>query len=155
MAPRGEVCLARDSSIPECRSSTIRALARHRPDRACTPRRSWASRREPDFGHGQSLEHRQVRWPSAPADEEAGLDAAAAFVATVPPGRWTTYGDVAVAAGRSRSAAQGVASWIGTKGHLLANVHRVLNTDGEIRPAWTPAGDGLPANAREVEDLLL
>ena len=82
------------------------------------------------------------------------LDAAAAFLDTVPKGRWTTYGDVAVAAGRGPNAAQGVASWIGSKGHLVANVHRVLNSRGEINPAWAPAGPGLPATAAEVHTLL-
>ena len=84
---------------------------------------------------------------------EAGLDAAAAFVATVPPGRWTTYGDVAVAAGRSgprRVWRPGSAAWVTSSRMSIASSTRTV-----IRPAWTPAGDGLPANAREVEDLLL
>ena len=82
------------------------------------------------------------------------LDAAAAFLAAIPKGRWTSYGDVAVAAGRNSSAAQGVASWISSKGHRLQNVHRVLDDNGQISPAWTPAGTGLPANASEVAALL-
>lgn len=83
------------------------------------------------------------------------LEAAAAFLETVPAGSWTSYGDVAVAAGRSSLAAQGIVSWIGSKGHVLANVHRVLNVRGEINSAWKPAGPGLPASAAEVESLLL
>ena len=69
------------------------------------------------------------------------LDAAAAFLETVPRGRWTSYGDVAVAAGRGSNAAQGVVSWIGSNGHRVANVHRVLNVNGEVNPvvdtSWT------------------
>jgi hypothetical protein len=61
---------------------------------------------------------------------------------------------VAVAGGRSRSAAQGVVSWIGGTGHFLVNVHRVLNKDGEISPSWTLPAMKLPANAREAEQLL-
>jgi alkylated DNA nucleotide flippase Atl1 len=82
------------------------------------------------------------------------LDAAAAFLETVPIGRWTSYGDVAMAAGRTSRAGQGVASWIGSKGQQLANVHRVLNGHGEINAAWAPAGPGLPADARAVARLL-
>ena len=82
------------------------------------------------------------------------LDAAAAFLASVPEGRWTSYGDVAVAAGRKSSAAQGIVSWIGANGHRVANVHRVLNSLGEVNPGWTPAGPGLPADAAAVVDLL-
>ena len=82
------------------------------------------------------------------------LGAAADFLETVPEGRWTSYGDVAVAAGGASNAAQGVAAWIGSKGHLLANVHRVLNSRGEVNPGWTPAGPGLPADAAAVRDVL-
>ena len=46
------------------------------------------------------------------------LDSADRLLATIPRGRWTSYGDVAVAAGRSSSAGQPVASWLGSKGHL-------------------------------------
>lgn len=82
------------------------------------------------------------------------LDAAAGFLETVPSGHWTSYGDVAVAAGRSSSAAQGIVSWIGSKGHLLSHVYRVLNATGHINAAWTPAGPGLPADAQAVRELL-
>lgn len=82
------------------------------------------------------------------------LVAAAAFVETVPRGHWTSYGDVAMAGGRSSQAAQGVVAWIGSKGHRLNHVYRVLNARGEISPAWTPAGPGLPADAREVREWL-
>jgi alkylated DNA nucleotide flippase Atl1 len=79
------------------------------------------------------------------------LAAAAEFLATVPTGMWTSYGDVAVAAGRSPNAAQGIAAWIGARGHQLSNVHRVLNASGQISPGWKPAGPGLPADAAQVE----
>jgi alkylated DNA nucleotide flippase Atl1 len=72
----------------------------------------------------------------------------------VPAGRWTSYGDVAVAGGRATNAAQGVVSWIGKSGHELSHVYRVLNTRGEVNEGWKPAGPGLPANAREVRSLL-
>ena len=52
------------------------------------------------------------------------LQAAAAFLETVPRGRWTSYGDVAVAAGRTSLAAQGVVSWIGSRGHEADAVER-------------------------------
>ena len=90
----------------------------------------------------------------SPRTSTLDLDAAAAFLATVPEGHWTSYGDVAVAAGRSSSAAQGVASWIGSKGHRLKNVHRVLNGDGEISAAWTPAGEGLPYERERPGELI-
>jgi alkylated DNA nucleotide flippase Atl1 len=82
------------------------------------------------------------------------LEAARSFLETVPRGCWTTYGDVAVAAGRGSNAAQGIVSWIGSNGHRVANVHRVLNVNGQVNPAWTPAGPGHPADASEVTDLL-
>jgi alkylated DNA nucleotide flippase Atl1 len=63
------------------------------------------------------------------------LDAAIDFLRTVPEGRWTSYGDVAVAAGRTSSAGQPVASCLGSKGHFVPHVHRVLNNCGEIGSA--------------------
>lgn len=86
-------------------------------------------------------------------DDAARLDleAAARFLATIPQGRWTSYGDVAVAAGRSSNAGQPVSAWLGSKGHLVESVHRVLNAEGRVSPAWKPAGPGLPKTAAEVE----
>ena len=82
------------------------------------------------------------------------LDAAAAFLETVPKGYWTSYGDLAVAGGRTPLAAQGIVSWIGRRGHELSHVYRVLNKHGEINPGWKPAGPGLPADAAEVRECL-
>jgi len=82
------------------------------------------------------------------------LQAAVAFLATIPRGRWTSYGDVAVAPGRSSRAGQPVAAWLGSKGHLVPHVHRVLNSRGEISDGWKPAGPGLPATPQAVEELL-
>jgi alkylated DNA nucleotide flippase Atl1 len=78
------------------------------------------------------------------------LDAAAAFLETIPEGRWTSYGDVAVAAGGRTDGAQGIAAWILGSGHRLSNVYRVLNMHGEISPGWKPAGPHLPATPAEV-----
>ena len=82
------------------------------------------------------------------------LDAAVQFLESIPTGYWTSYGDVAVAAGRSTSAGQPIASWLGSKGHLVPFVYRVLNDRGEISPAWKPAGPGLPSTRTAVEELL-
>ena len=82
------------------------------------------------------------------------LDAAAEFLATIPRGHWTSYGDVAVAAGRSTRAGQPVAAWLASKGHLVKHVHRVLSANGEISPGWRPAGPGVPETPREVEQKL-
>lgn len=91
---------------------------------------------------------------SASDPAKLDLDAAEAFLATIPVGRWTSYGDVAVAAGRSSNAGQPISSWLGSKGHLVPFVYRVLNDGGEISPGWKPAGPGLPETAQDVEALL-
>jgi hypothetical protein len=76
------------------------------------------------------------------------------FRETVPPGHRRPATTLRWAGGRSGSAAHGVVSCIGSKGHRLANVHRVLNKDGQTSPAWTPAGEGMPATASDVEGVL-
>lgn len=88
---------------------------------------------------------------AAGSTSKLNLAAAAEFLAAVPTGTWTSYGDVAVAAGGLPNAAQGIAAWIGARGHKLNNVHRVLTVSGEINPGWKPAGPGLPADAAQVE----
>lgn len=89
----------------------------------------------------------------SPTATKLDLDAAAAFLETVPRGGWTSYGDVAVAGGRSSSAA-GRCVVDRQQGTLLSHIYRVLNASGEISPAWTPAGPGLPADAHEVRERL-
>jgi alkylated DNA nucleotide flippase Atl1 len=78
---------------------------------------------------------------------------AAAFVAAVPPGRWTSFGDVACA-GRSDRAAQAVGQWLMREGHRVPGVHRVLRSTGEVPPGFTPAGAGVPIDADAVRLLL-
>ena len=70
-----------------------------------------------------------------------------AAVAAIPPGYWTTYGDLGELVG---SSAQGVASHIMANLHLL-NLHRVLTSSG------TPA-EGFrwpdPSDTRDIRDVL-
>lgn len=98
---------------------------------------------------------RAVYGPRVTPAGRLDLEAAAAFLQTIPRGRWTSYGDVAVAAGRASSAGQPLSAWLGSKGPLVANVHRVSSVDGRISPGWKPAGPGLPATAAQVESTLL
>lgn len=58
---------------------------------------------------------------------------------SLPPGRWTTYGDLAVLVG---TAAQPVGAHIATCSEC-ANAHRVLSADGRVNPGfrWSEPGD--------------
>lgn len=78
---------------------------------------------------------------------------ARAFLAAVPPGRWTSFKDVAAAGGNER-APQAIGGWVRRRGHLLPNVHRVLTIKGEIPEGWRPAGPGVPRDDKGVRDLL-
>jgi alkylated DNA nucleotide flippase Atl1 len=80
-------------------------------------------------------------------------DRAVAFMASVPRGRWTTYGDVAAAA-QSPRGAQAVGMWLARDGHTLPNVYRVINARGEVSDGWRAAGADLPETARQVQRLL-
>src|SRR4051812_22517187 len=78
---------------------------------------------------------------------------AAAFVAAVPQGRWTAYGDVAAAGGSPRGA-PAVGDWLRRKGQEVPSLHRVLTVQGVVPGAFRPAGAGVPANASTVREVL-
>jgi len=60
-----------------------------------------------------------------------------AVVEAIPPGRWMSYGDVAVAAGRTVEQARRLNRRL--IGAEVAGAHRVLKSDGAIAP--TALGD--------------
>jgi alkylated DNA nucleotide flippase Atl1 len=80
------------------------------------------------------------------------LEAAKAFIARVPAGRWTTYGDVA-SAGGSPGGAQAIGTWL-LRGGGIPNVWRVLNRHGEVSSHWKGVNPGIPATAAEVIERL-
>jgi alkylated DNA nucleotide flippase Atl1 len=80
------------------------------------------------------------------------MDAAEAFIAGVPKGRWTTYGDVA-AAGGSPGGAQAIGTWL-LRGGGIPNVWRVLNRHGEVSSHWKGVNPGVPVTPAEVVDRL-
>lgn len=81
------------------------------------------------------------------------FEAAEAFIASIPPGRWTTYGEVA-AAGGSLGGAQAIGTWL-LRGGGIVNVWRVLNRHGEVSPHWVGVNPGIPVTPAEVVERLL
>ena len=81
---------------------------------------------------------------------------AAAFIAAVPEGMWTSYGDVARAGGaqRPQDGAQAVGGWLRREGDRVSHVYRVLNVDGFVADGFRPAGPGVPADGARVRDVL-
>lgn len=58
-------------------------------------------------------------------------------MASIPPGYWMTYGDLAVAAGGSPGAALAVGNHLASTNDLPPNcVHRVLYSDGSVAEKW-------------------
>ncbi|MFF4414911.1 DUF262 domain-containing protein [Streptosporangium sp. NPDC001559] len=107
--------------------------------------------REEILVRADSLAERAIEiWPgpvdAAPAGPSRDWTLVHAALATLPPGTWTTYGDLAELTG---SHARPVAS------HLAAsnvfNAHRVLNAQGAVSPGfhWPDESDG-----RNVHDVL-
>jgi alkylated DNA nucleotide flippase Atl1 len=78
---------------------------------------------------------------------------AAAFIAAVPTGRWTTYGDVAKAGGADKGA-QAIGDWLRREGDRVSHVYRVLKVDGFVADGFRPAGPGVPADEARVRDVL-
>jgi len=74
-------------------------------------------------------------------------DALRAVLKEIPPGHWTTYGDVAEGIG-SPGAAQSVASAIASD-TAVENAHRVLRANGAISPEWAGTDGSGPEEVRK------
>jgi alkylated DNA nucleotide flippase Atl1 len=98
------------------------------------------------------LQQKRRRASEAREGKKLDFEAAREFIAGVPPGRWTTYGEVAVAAGSPRGA-QAVGTWLLRTGGI-PNVWRVLNRHGEVSQYFTGTSPGVPPDqAAAIEQL--
>jgi alkylated DNA nucleotide flippase Atl1 len=79
---------------------------------------------------------------------------AASFIATIPPGRWTSYGDVASVAGNELGA-MAVGDWLRRHGDEVQNPHRVIESKGFVADGFAAAGPGIPADAAHARELLM
>jgi methylated-DNA-protein-cysteine methyltransferase-like protein len=80
-------------------------------------------------------------------------DTAEAFISTIPEGCWTTYGDVADAAG-NRKAAQSIGLWLRDSGGSIPYYWRVINAEGDVPEGFVASIAGLPGNAAEARHRL-
>jgi alkylated DNA nucleotide flippase Atl1 len=98
------------------------------------------------------LQEKRRRASEVREGRKLDFDAAKAFIAGVPAGRWTTYGDVA-AAGGSPGGAQAIGTWLlRTSG--VPNVWRVLNRHGRVSKHWKGGDPGIPVTPAEVLERL-
>jgi len=81
------------------------------------------------------------------------FERAARFIAAVPAGRWTSFGDVAAAAGNERGA-MAVGEWLRRSGGSIPYFWRVLRTDGLVPEGLRGGGVGLPHDAAEAREVL-
>lgn len=88
--------------------------------------------------------------------ERARIDfvAARAFIESIPPGRWSTYQEVARAGG-SPAGAMAIGNWLRTQGEALPHVWRVLTRRGEVSEGWAPDSSQLPSSPEAVRELLM
>jgi alkylated DNA nucleotide flippase Atl1 len=75
------------------------------------------------------------------------------FIAAVPEGRWTTYGDVAEAAGNRRGA-MAIGVWLLHSGGNVPFFWRVLTAQGYVPDTVRGGGVGLPHDAVAARDVL-
>lgn len=80
-------------------------------------------------------------------------DTAIEFIESIPMGRWTTYGDVADAAG-NRDAALSIGGWLRESSGSIPFYWRVIDSSGEVPPGFTASTPGLPRNPVEARDRL-
>ena len=80
---------------------------------------------------------------------------AAAFIAAVPEGRWTSYGDAAKAGGvPAQDGGQAIGEWLRREGDTVPYVYRVLTVKGYVADGFRPAGPVVPADEERVRDVL-
>jgi len=79
---------------------------------------------------------------------------AESFIASIPAGRWASYGDVAKAAG-SPKAAQAIGNWLRNEETDVALVYRVLHGTGEVSKHWKASDPKLPPTAAAVRTKLI
>lgn len=77
-----------------------------------------------------------------------------AFIASVPKGCWTTYGDVADAAG-NRDAARTIGEWLRESGGSIPLYWRVINAKGEVPAGFIASIPGLPRDPVEARERLI
>jgi alkylated DNA nucleotide flippase Atl1 len=73
------------------------------------------------------------------------------FVASIPTGRWASYGDVAAAAGAPKGG-QALGTWLSrNEQDVPPLVYRVLNRHGEVSAGWRASDPSLPPTPADVQ----
>jgi len=72
------------------------------------------------------------------------------IVASIPPGHWMSYQDVAVAAGGTPGAAMALGTGLRNRDEIVDGVFRVLNRKGKVSTRWTAKHSDLPEDAAAV-----
>jgi len=65
---------------------------------------------------------------------------------------WTSFGEVALAAG-APGGAIAIGDWLRRMGDTVPNVDRVLTVDGRVAQGFAPAGPHVPSDALTVREL--
>ena len=100
------------------------------------------------------LQQKRQKSAAKKAGRQVDFQAARAFIASIPSGRWASYGDVAAASG-SPQAAQSIGTWLSRDGDDVPNVYRVLNRFGEVSDGWKAASPALPSTPEAVRQRLM
>lgn len=84
--------------------------------------------------------------PGAGPSRQINRDLLRRYCAAIPPGRWTTYGDLAAAVGMPGAGL--VLGSVVANDDQITVAHRILRSTGEISPSWANA-EGGPEVARK------
>lgn len=71
-------------------------------------------------------------------------------VASIPPGHWMSYQDVAVAAGGTPGAAMALGTGLRNRDDIVDGVFRVLNRKGKVSARWQAKNADLPQDPAAV-----
>lgn len=102
------------------------------------------------------LKEKQRKARSHRDGDTIDFEIARAFIASIPKGRWASYGDVAAAAGAPKGG-QALGTWLSRnpvrreEKEVPSLVYRVLTRHGEVSPGWRATEPDLPQTPEAVQ----
>lgn len=100
------------------------------------------------------LQEKRRKAAARQAGDSIDFETVRTYIDSIPEGQWSSYGDVAAAAGAPKGA-QALGTWLArNETDVPPKVYRVLNRHGEVSEGWQAAEPSLPPTPQAVREKL-